>query len=143
MTTVSSFFKHDAEQSFGVFYPTTYLVATFASHDLALQAKEELEANGFPGNDVLILRGEEFIALEEKAHEDASLWSRITSHISKIVGTEELHLENDLKNARAGAAFLALHCPTQECGQQIYTLLKHLAPLSMRRYSTYTIDRMV
>jgi hypothetical protein len=143
MTTVSSFFKHDAEESFGVFYPTDYLVATFPSHDIALQAKEELEKNGVEGNDVLILRGEEFVALEEKAHEDASFWSRITSRISKVVGTEELHLEYDLKNARAGAAFLAVHCPTQEEGQRIFRLLKHLAPLSMRRYSPYTIDRMV
>jgi hypothetical protein len=143
MTTVSSFFKHDAEQNFGVFYPTNYLVATFASHDLALQAKEELVASGVHGDDVLILRGEEFVALEEKAHEDASLWSRVTSHISKVLGTEELHLEHDLKNARAGAAFLALHCPTQEEGQRIFRLLKHLAPLSMRRYSPYAIDRIV
>lgn len=143
MTTVSSFFKHDAEQSFGVFYPTNYLVATFPSHDVALRAKEDLLAGGIPGDDVLILRGEEFVALEEKAHEDASLWSRITSRISKVLGTEELHLEYDLKNARAGAAFLAVHCPTQEEGQRIFHLLKHLGPLSMRRYSPYAIDRIV
>ena len=59
------------------------------------------------------------------------------------LGTEELYLDHDLKNARAGAAFLALHCPTQEEGQRIFHLLNHLAPLSMRRYSPYTIDRMV
>lgn len=143
MTTVSSFFKHDAEQSFGVFYPTNYLVATFPSHDIALRAKEELEKSGVAADDVLILRGQEFVALEEKAHEDASLWSRVTSHISRVLGTEELYLDHDLKNARAGAAFLALHCPTQEEGQRIFHLLNHLAPLSMRRYSPYTIDRMV
>jgi hypothetical protein len=143
MTTVSSFFKHDAEHALGVFYPTNYLVGTFPSHELALRAKEELEKNGVPKDDILILKGEEFVALEEQAHKDASLWSRITSSISKVVGTEELHLDYDLKNARAGAAFLALHCPTQEDGQRVYRLLKHLAPLSMRRYSPYAIDRLV
>lgn len=143
MTNISHFFKHDAEQSFGVFYPTNYLVSTFPSYEVAVRAKEELEKNGVPADDILVLRGEEFVALEERAHEDASLWSRITSRISKVVGTEELHLEYDLNHARSGAAFLALHCPTQEEGQHIYNLLKHLAPLSMRRYSPYTIDRLV
>jgi hypothetical protein len=143
MTTVSSFFKNEAGESFGVFYPTDYLVATFSSYDLANDARDLLQKNGLKPDEVLVIKGEDFLELEEKAHEDASLWSRLTARISRIVGTEELHLDHDLQNARAGAAFLAVYCPTQEEGQRIFGLLKHLGPLSMRRYSPYTIDRMV
>jgi hypothetical protein len=108
-----------------------------------VQASNELLQNGVKADELLVVRGDEFVALEEKAHADASLWSKLSAQISKIVGTEELHLENDLNNARNGAAFLAVYCPTQEEGQRLFRLLKHLAPLSMRRYSPYTIDRMV
>ena len=143
MTTVSQFFKHDADQAMGVFYPTDYLVAFFASHDIALQAKQQLEQNDYKSEDILVLRGEEFAALADQLHDDASTWSRITAAVSKVVGTEELHLDNDIKAARQGAGFLAVHCPTEEEGQKIFTLLKPLGPVAMRRYSPYTIDRMV
>ncbi len=143
MTTAAGFFKSDADEVFGVFYPTDYLVASFASYELAAQAQNELQQSGFKPDEILLIRGSEFVALSEKIHEDATLWSRLTAQISKIVGTEELHLENDLASARAGAAFLAVRCLSQEDGQRIHGLLKHLAPLSMRRYSPYTIDRIV
>ena len=143
MKTVLDFFKHDADQSMGVFYPTDYLVAFFASHDIALQAQKQLEQNGSKSEDILVLRGEEFADLADKLHEDASTWSRISAAVSKVVGTEELHLDNDTKAARQGAGFLAIYCPTQEQGQKIFTSLKPLAPIAMRRYSAYTIDRMV
>ena len=143
MPTAIEFFKHDASESMGVFYPTDYLVAFFVSFDIAQQAKQQLEQNGSKPEEILVLRGEEFVALSDKIHEDASTWDRISAAVSKVVGTEELHMDNDIKAARQGAAFLAVYCPTQERGQEIFTLLKPLGPIAMRRYSPYTIDRMV
>jgi hypothetical protein len=143
MTTASAFFKNEAGEGFGVFYPTDYLISIFPSHQIALQARERLEQNSTKPEEILVLSGDEFVALSNKVHHDASAWSRITSRISKIVGTEELHLEHDLQQARNGGAFLAVYCPTQEEGQRIYHLLKSLGPLAMRRYSPYAIDRIV
>lgn len=143
MTTASTFFKNEAGEGFGVFYPTDYLIAIFPSHRIALQARDLLEKSGIKADETLVLTGNEFVALSDKIHEDASTWSRLTSSISKIVGTEELHLEHDLNQARAGGAFLAVYCPTQEEGQRLYHLVKPLGPVAMRRYSPYTIDRIV
>src|SRR3954468_16163387 len=120
MTTVSSFFKQDADQALGVFYPTDYLVATLSSPKVAGEARELLEQNGVKPDEILVLDGSQFLAMEEKIHKDADLWSKLTSQISKIIGTEELHLDYDLKNARAGAAFLAVYCPSQEEGQRFF-----------------------
>lgn len=143
MTTASAFFKDEASEGFGVFYPTHYLVSIFPSHPIALQARERLEQNNIKSDEILVLAGSEFVALSDKAHHDASAWSRLTSRISKIIGTEELHLEHDLQQAKNGGAFLAVYCPTQEEGQRIYHLLKSLGPLAMRRYSPYAIDRII
>ncbi|HXE12853.1 MAG TPA: hypothetical protein VN633_12075 [Bryobacteraceae bacterium] len=143
MTTASAFFKDEAGEGFGVFYPTDYLIAIFPSHPIALEARERLEENSTKPEEILVLTGSDFVAMSDKVHHDASAWSRITSQISKILGTEELHLEHDLQQARNGGAFLAVYCPTQEEGQRIYHLLKPLGPVAMRRYSHYAIDRIV
>ena len=143
MTTASTFFKDEAGEGFGVFYPTDYLIAIFPSHRIALQARDLLEQSGTKLEETLVLTGNEFVSVSDKVHENASTWSRLTSQISKIVGTEELHLEHDLKQAREGGAFLAVYCPTQEEGQRIYHVVKPLGPIAMRRYSPYTIDRIV
>jgi hypothetical protein len=143
MTTASAFFKDEAGEGFGVFYPTDYLIAIFPSHTIALEARQRLEENSTKPEEILVLAGSDFVAMSDKVHHDASAWSRITSQISKILGTEELHLEHDLQQARNGGAFLAVYCPTQEEGQRIYHLLKPLGPVAMRRYSHYAIDRIV
>ena len=143
MTTATAFFKEEAGESFGVFYPTNYLIAIFPSHRGALEARELLEHKGIKEDETLVLTGAEFIALSDKIHHDASAWSKFASQVSKIVGTEELHLEHDLNQARAGGAFLAVYCPTQEEGQRIFHIVKPFGPIAMRRYSPYTIDRII
>jgi hypothetical protein len=142
MTTAASFFKRDASQKLGVFYPTDYMVATFVSDEIAKRARQRLEENGIKSDDIVVLTGHDFIALSNEIHDEASTWSKFSAGVSKIVGTEELQLDFDLKHAQNGAAFLAVYCPTQEEGQRLFNLLRNLSPLSMRRYSRYAIDRM-
>jgi hypothetical protein len=143
VTTASTFFKDEAGEGFGVFYPTDYLIAIFPSHRIALQARDLLEQSGNRSEETLVLTGNEFVSLSDEIHKNASTWSRLTSQISKLLGTEELHLEHDLMQAREGGAFLAVYCPTQEEGQRIYHIVKPLGAVAMRRYSPYTIDRII
>lgn len=143
MTTATSFFKEEAGEGFGVFYPTNYLVAIFPSHRSALEARELLEHKGLKEDETLVLTGAEFVSVSNKIHENASAWSKLTCQISRILGTEELHLDHDLNQARAGGAFLAVYCPTQEEGQRIFHIVRPFGPIAMRRYSPYTIDRII
>jgi hypothetical protein len=143
LTNATSFFKHEAGESFGIFYPTDYLVAFFPSHDIAEDARKKLMASGYRGDQVMVMSGPEFEALYERAQEDASAWSKLTSKISRIIGSEELYLDVDRKHAESGAGFLAAYCPSQEEGQRILHLLKPLEPLSMRRYTSLAVDRII
>jgi hypothetical protein len=143
MTNAASFFKHEAEESFGVFYPTDYLIAFFPSHEVAEQARNTLMECGYKSDQILVIAGPEFEALYEKTKESASAWSRLTSQISRMIGSEEMYLDADRKHAQSGAGFLAVYCPTQEEGQRILHLLKPLEPLSMRRYTSLAVDRII
>ena len=91
----------------------------------------------------MTIRGDELIDISEDAHEDAGFWSRLTAHISRILGTEELYLDDDLKHAHAGAGFLAVDCPGEEEGRRVQKLLEPFGPVSMRRYSSFAIERMI
>jgi hypothetical protein len=108
MTNAASFFKHEAEESFGVFYPTDYLIAFFPSHEVAEQARNTLMECGYKSDQILVIAGPEFEALYEKTKESASAWSRLTSQISRMIGSEEMYLDADRKHAQSGAGFLAV-----------------------------------
>lgn len=142
MTSAASFFKQ-SDSAFGVFYPTNYLIAIFPSYPAAERARQTLLESGYEEDETLAIRGDELIEISEDAHEDAGFWSRLTAHISRILGTEELYLDDDLKHAHAGAGFLAVHCPGEEEGRRVQKLLEPFGPVSMRRYSSFAIERMI
>ena len=142
MTSAANFFKQ-SDPAFGVFYPTNYLFAAFSSYPAAEAARETLLKSGYVEDETLTIRGEELIEISEDAHADAGFWSRLTAHISRILGTEELFLDDDLRHAQAGAGFLAVYCPGEEEGRRIQKLLDPLEPVSMRRYSSFAIERMI
>jgi hypothetical protein len=142
MTSAANFFKQ-SDSAFGVFYPTNYLLAAFPSYPEAESARQILLKSGYVESETLAIRGDELIDLSKEAHADAGFWSRLTAHVSRLLGTEELYLDNDLKHAKAGAGFLAVYCPGEEEGRRIQKLLDPLGPVSMRRYSSFAIERMM
>lgn len=142
MTSAANFFKQ-SDSAFGVFYPTNYLFAAFPSYPEAESARQILLKSGNVESETLAIRGDELIDLSKEAHADAGFWSRLTAHVSRLLGTEELYLDNDLKHAKAGAGFLAVYCPGEEEGRRIQKLLDPLGPVSMRRYSSFAIERMM
>ena len=143
ISNAASFFRNEVGEPFGTFYPTDYLVAFFPSYETTKQARKVLMTSGYQHDQILVMSGPEFEALYEKTKDDASAWSKLTSEISRIIGSEEMYLDIDRKHAESGAGFLAVHCPTQDEGQRILHLLKPLEPLSMRRYTSLAVDRII
>lgn len=142
MTSAANFFKQ-SDTAFGVFYPNNYLIAIFPSYSAAERARQTLLESGYQDDETLTIRGDELIEISEEMHADAGFWSRLTAHLSRIVGTEELYLDDDLKHARSGAGFLAVYCPGEEEGRRVQKLVEPLGPVSMRRYSSLAIERMI
>jgi hypothetical protein len=141
MSTVSGFFK-DSDTKFGVFYPNNYIVGIFASYDIARQAREALLGIGYSDENVLVLTGDEYLKMADEIRNESGLWSRLAAELSRIAGTEELYLDDDLEHAKRGAAFLAVYCPTDVDSGRIRTALQALSPISLRRYSSFAVERM-
>lgn len=142
MSEQRPFFKGD-EESFGIFYPTNYLIAAFESNESARRAKDILCSNGYTDDEVQCIPAQDVQNDIEREIQDASRFKRIKQKFSKLVGTEGRYWENDLALARQGAGFLAVYCPKEKDGRRVLELLKSENPKSMRRYAALAIEELV
>jgi len=133
VNTLSEFFK-GSEAKFGIFYPTGYLLAAFANLTAANRAARTLEFSGFSG-DTLAVPGEELVRLEQEEQEKGGLWGLLMQELSRLIATEEVYNDHDLKLARRGAAFVIVHCPSEERRREAWELIKPFNPMVARHYA--------
>jgi hypothetical protein len=140
MNRLTTFFK-DADSEFGVFYPKHFLLAVFPNLPDADRAKEELTRAGRLEEDVISVSGEEVVHFaEEHMHKDG-LWGLLMTKLSRGIGTEASY-DKDLAAAKNGAAFLAVHCPTEKLKIEAWKLLEPRRPLVARYYSFGGIEHL-
>ena len=139
VSALSEFF-HGADARFGIFYPTGYLMAAFPDFEIARTAAKNLEFGGFPHDEVLAVPGEEMILLAEEERGKVGLWGLMIQEISRLIATEEVYTDHDLKLARAGAAFLVVHCPTTERKHEAWEIIQPFNPIIARHYALDGIE---
>ncbi len=127
------FFK-EADSSFGVFYPTHYVVAGFDTLAHAEQAEQALSNAGFAADEVRAADGN-FVVNQVESQKDASWLDDIKVQIARIIGTEANYIDEDLALARRGGAFLFAHARDHETMQRIGEALKRLHPIYARYYA--------
>lgn len=127
-----------SDTSFGIFYPTDYMIAVFDSMDTALLAEDRLHVAGYTDEDVQAIAGDQVKSDIEARITDASWLDQLKQSFS--IGKEAYFWNEDLKWAEQGAGFLAVHCPTEGEATRIVTMMKPLHPKSMRRYRTLAIE---
>lgn len=130
------------DTSFGIFYPTDYVIAAFDSFETAKKAAETMLEAGYSTDEVDAVPSQYVIENIERGIEDASWLDQVKQEISKALGSEAHYWENDLRMARAGAGFLTVFCPTEHEGHRVRRLLAPHAPQSMRRYAKLAIERL-
>jgi hypothetical protein len=64
------------------------------------------------------------------------------TELSRRIGTEAAYADQDLAAAKAGAAFVAVHCPTQKIKAEAWKSLETRHPLVARYYSFGGIEHM-
>jgi hypothetical protein len=133
------FFK-ESDHSWGVFYPRNYIVAGYGSLARAEEVRHALMGAGFASDDVAAVSGK-FVASELESTEDASWLERIKQEISSAVGTELGYVEDDLKHARQGGAFLFVYAPKDEDVLRARAVIDHSQPVLARRYLSLGIER--
>jgi hypothetical protein len=142
MSRLSTFFK-GADTEFGVFYPNHYLLAVFGSFADANRAKEELNHAGRGDADVIAASGEEVVHFAEDHLLNDGLWGALMTKLSRTFGTEARYADDDLAAAKRGAAFVAVHCPTEEIKMEAWKFLEPRHPFVARYYSFGGIEHLV
>jgi hypothetical protein len=138
MSVLTNFFK-GSDTKLGVFYPEHYLVAVFRNPRTAAHAVKKLWDAGFERSDAIATDGRAVIELEK---EETGLAAFVMQAMSRFFSTEQLFTDHDLKHARHGAGFLAVHCPTEDLKQTAWDLVKTLDPLDARYYGAVGIEHL-
>lgn len=136
-----SFFKHP-DHSFGLFYPLHYILIGLDNEARAQEVEEIFRAEGFAGEDVAYVSGS-FLTERLESVKGSGLLERIKIGIAHVAGTEQGYLDDDLKLARRGGAFVFVHVPDEETAEHATRIIKRLHPMYARHYRTLAIDRIV
>jgi hypothetical protein len=126
------FFK-GSDTSFGLFYPVHYTMAAFDTDSHAEQARNQFLEAGFADEDVATASGS-FVVDELESLKDANLFDRWKQEMARIAGTEAGFIEDDIKLARRGGAFVFVYTPDQDSIDRMHALIKRLHPMFARRY---------
>ena len=129
--------------SFGVLYPTNYIVAVLETDGKAKRAQDALVANGFPENDVIDFAPEEFVSWVEAHRENKELWAQFMESLSRTLGTEAVYVDLDLELARSGAAVVAVLVKSEEGKLKAREILDRFRPTAMRHYARLSIEVFV
>ena len=141
MSRLSIFFK-DKDIEFGVFYPKHCLLAAFETLGDADRAKQQLTRGGFKDKDAISVSGAEVAEFAEDHVLKDGLWGAMMTELSRTFGTEALYADRDLAAAKKGAAFLAVHCPTEQAKGSAWKLVEPTHPLVARYYSFGGIEHL-
>lgn len=74
------------DTSFGIFYPTGYIIAIFDSFDTAQRAKEIMLSAGYGEDEVDAVPGDYVISDIEEGTKNATFLNRVKQRISRAIG---------------------------------------------------------
>lgn len=137
-STLHSFFR-GSDTRFGMFYPTGHLVAVFPNVTQARRAQSALGFSGFLDHDVIAVPGEEAVRFSEDL-QNRGMWTLLMNRLSRMFSTDAVFVGLDLTLERAGAAFLAVRCPTGWCKRKAWGILQSFCPIVARHYALDGIE---
>ena|SRR5579862_7051330 len=138
MASVSSFFK-ESDTQLGVFYPKHYLIAVFEDPQKGIEAEQKLLAAGFAGDETRTFQGPEMIALIQG---EDTVGSSVIRGLSRLLATEEVYTDHDLRLARLGASFVAVHCRGEQLKERAWRVLEAEEPEAARYYAASGIEHL-
>jgi hypothetical protein len=138
MNKLADFFGASVER-LGTFYPTHCLVAVFRNPAQAESALHKLLDEGFAASDVIAADGKAVLEFDQG---EKNLASFIMQAVSRFFSTEQVFADHDLADARHGAGFLAVRCPTDQLKNAAWRVLELERPLDARYYSRLGIEHL-
>jgi hypothetical protein len=138
MNKLEDYFKKSGTK-LGVFYPTHHLIAVFQTPVGAESALSKLLNGGFAPSDVIAADGKAVLEADEA---ETDLAGFVMRAISRFFATEQVFADHDLEDARRGAGFLAVRCPTDELKNTAWSIIEPEGPLDARYYSALGIEHL-
>ena len=138
MNKLVDYFGRSVERM-GAFYPTHCLVAVFRNLATAELALQKLLSAGFAPSDAIAADGKAVLEFDEA---DTDLADFVMRAISRFFATEQVFADHDLEDARHGAGFLAVRCPTDDLKNAAWSVIELEAPLDARYYSRLGIEHL-
>jgi hypothetical protein len=136
MTELGTFFQRSHT---ALAHPHHHVVAMFPSLEIAQQTARKLRTAGIHEDDVVAAAGAEVVAL---AREETGIGTLLMQALSRFLATEQKYVDGDLEQARHGAGFLAVHCPTERVKQEVWKIVGAESPLDARYYATGGIEHL-
>jgi hypothetical protein len=138
MNKLVDFFGASVER-LGAFYPTHCLMAIFRNPSDAEVALHRLVNAGFSASDVIAADGKAVLEFDK---DETDLARFIMRAVSRFFATEQVFADHDLEDARHGAGFLAVRCPTDDLKNAAWSVIEPEAPLDARYYSRLGIEHL-
>jgi hypothetical protein len=138
MNNLVDYFGTSVER-LGAFYPTHHLIAVFRNPARAEVALHKLLSAGFAPEDVIAADGKAVLEFDK---EEMDLARLVMQAVSRFFATEQVFADHDLEDARKGAGFLAVRCPTDDLKNAAWDLIKTEGPLDARYYSVLGIEHL-
>ncbi len=138
MNKLTEYFGTSVER-LGAFYPTSCLVAVFRDTAGAESALHQLLKADFEPADAIAADGK---AVLEFDRDETDLAGFVMQAISRFFATEQVFADHDLEDARHGAGFLIVRCPTDELKGAAWNLIEPEGPLDARYYSHLGIEHL-
>ena len=126
------------ETSFGMFFPTGYVVVTFEKLQEAQQAQAVLLTAGFVEDDVLLFTGPEVIQHDHELKKNANLLTKLEALLSNM-GDESNYVDQYLELAHKNHTFLLVYAPDDKDSKHVAALIKPFHPHRARKYDAMKV----
>lgn len=141
MNPTNSFFT-GSTTSFGIFYPTEYVVIGFDSGNSAKIAFASILNAGYQIDEARIFEGTDVLSQLAEIKNNLSMWERLKQWFATSIGEEAHFLDQDIAHAESGGAFIAIYSPDDRETYRLQRMMLRFHPLFMRRYLKLGIQRL-
>lgn len=141
MSQLLQFFEDDPS-SFGFFYPKDHVLLSFPDLATAQQAAHTLENGDYTSRQHLVASGQGVLEAYRELREDTGWLDRVKKLVAKGVGTEQSWVDDDIRLAERGGAFLIVQCKGREEAENLRRFVQKVEPLTARHYTAMTIEQL-
>jgi hypothetical protein len=126
--------QSELSKSFGIFYPTGWMVIAFASRESAEQVRRDLLTGGYDEADCRLVRSDEVIP-SAQAQLDSSGWLAKLGMADEMVGR---HLDA----ANRGSTFLLIHALSDVEAERVMKVVRRVPFELAHRYHRLAIEEI-